>query len=85
MNTQAGQPQTGEIDRKAFLSLVEAFNQESGVKVSRVTAWRYTVKGLCGVLLKRWYISGRWWTNREAVREFLDEVERVKNGETNGR
>lgn len=65
-------------ERKKPFPLVEAYERETGIRINRVTVWRYTTIGLCGCLLKRWPIAGRFYTNRESVRAFLDQVEARK-------
>ncbi len=56
------------------MALSKAGRELFPISRSPSTVWRYHNNGVGGVFLKAWRIGKHWFTNKEAVEEFLQAL-----------
>ena len=49
-----------------------AVERETGTRPNPSTCWRWSTKGIKGVVLETWMLGGRRVTNRTSVRRFIE-------------
>lgn len=65
-----------------LLPLVEAVEQETGIRPHLTTCLRWCTRGSHGIKLQSWMLGGRRVTSREAVRRYIDSITEARDGKS---
>lgn len=67
-------------ENEKLFPLVEAVEQETGIRPHLSTALRWSTRGSRGIKLETWILGGRRLTSREAVRRYIDASTQARDG-----
>lgn len=60
----------------------KAIKKITGGKPHISTVWRWTQKGVSGIILETFFVTGKRWTSQEAIQRFITNTSNAKNGQS---